>query len=221
MIPSTAASPLTQPPHALAEAAQRIMQTAERLFAEHGYAGVSINMVAEQASVSKGNIFHHFSSKATLYQTVLGTACAEARTLVDELVNRDGHLAERLRHFAAAHIAHLERHYHLTRLVQRELLEGGVRRGKGLAEQLCGENFSRLVDILRHAQGRGELRAELDPALIAQLLVGTNIFFFQGRDMLRHFPDVDFADDPLRYSQMVVDVILTGIAPAPSRQGSS
>jgi TetR/AcrR family transcriptional regulator len=218
--PANLASSATSPAHATAEAAQRILHTAERLFAEHGYEGVSINMIAEQAGVSKGNIFHHFSSKETLYQTVLGSACAEARRLLDELVNRDGDLAERLLHFAAAHIAHLERHYHLTRLVQRELLEGGVRRGKELAEQLCGENFARLVEILRNAQGRGELRKELDPALIAQLLVGSNIFFFQARNMLRHFPDVDFADDPLRYSRMVVKVILAGIVPPSSTQGA-
>lgn len=193
------------------DAAQRILETAERLFAEFGYDGVSINTIAEQAGVSKGNIFHHFSSKDALYQTVLKSACAESTQLLDELVGTDGSMAERLTHFAQAHINLLNKHYHLTRLVQRELLENGAHRGKELAEQVCGENFARLVEILREGQARGELRTDRDPALIAHLLVGSNIFFFQARDILRHFPEVDFADDPLRYSRMIVTVIVDGI----------
>lgn len=197
------------------DAAQRILETAERLFAEFGYDGVSINTIAEQAGGSKGNIFHHFGSKDALYQTVLKSACAESTQLLDELVSTDGSMAERLTHFAQAHINLLNKHHHLTRLVQRELLENGAHRGKELAEQVCGENFARLVEILREGQARGELRADRDPALIAHLLVGSNIFFFQARDILRHFPEVDFADDPLRYSRMIVAVIVDGITARP------
>ncbi|HLA75481.1 MAG TPA: TetR/AcrR family transcriptional regulator [Gammaproteobacteria bacterium] len=194
-----------------AEASQRILDTAERLFAELGYDAVSISMIAEQADVSKANIFHHFSSKDELYATVLRSACAESTRLLDELVSANGSIAERLTYFAQAHIAHLNKHHHIARLVQRELFEDGACRGKQLAEQVCGENFSRLVGILRDGQARGELRHDRDPAMIANLLVGANVFFFQNRELFRHFPDVDFADDPVRYSQMMVEIILDGI----------
>lgn len=206
-----AATPQAHCTPMLGEASQRILETAERLFAERGYDAVSMNMIAEQAGVSKGNIFHHFSSKDELYRTVLSSACAESTRLIDELVSTTGSIAERLSHFAQAHIAHLDKHYCLTRLVQRELFENGERRGKDLAEQVCGENFTRLVGILRDGQQRGELRQDRDPAMIAHLLVGSNFFYFQARDMLRHFPDVDFADQPTHYSRMMVAIILDGI----------
>ena len=80
-----------------------------------------------------------------------------------------------------------------------------------IAQQVFGENFSELVEILRRGQKRSELRADVDPAMAATLLVGANVFFFQARNVFRHFPEVNFADDPSRYSRMVVDILLRGM----------
>ncbi|MEW6353191.1 MAG: TetR/AcrR family transcriptional regulator [Pseudomonadota bacterium] len=205
------------PSGVVADAARRILDTAERLFATLGYDAVSMSMIADQAHVSKANIFHHFISKEALYLTVLKSACAESARLLEHLASGDG-IGERLAQFATAHLEHLNKHRDVTRLVQRELFEDGARRGKELAEQACGENFARLVEILRDGQARGELRAALDPALIATLLVGANVFFFQAHDMLRHFPSVDFADDPARFSRAAVELILRGALPAAREQ---
>lgn len=196
---------------ATADATQRILATAERLFAELGFDAVSMNMIAEQAGVSKGNIFHHFASKDVLYTTVLKSACAESTRLMDDLGSINGSLAERLVHFTQAHLAHLKKHHHIAALVQREMLEDGPRRGKAMAERVCSENFTRLVGILRDGRARGELSKDCDPAIIAHLLVSANIFFMQARDMLRHSPELDFANDPALYSRKVVEVILTGV----------
>jgi TetR/AcrR family transcriptional regulator len=108
-------------------------------------------------------------------------------------------------------------HGQVQRLILRELLTDGERRGQEFAEKVFGENFARLVAILRNGQTRGELRAELDPAMVATLLIGANVFFFEAREVLRHFRDVDFAGDSRRYSAMLVDMLLRGIAAKPER----
>lgn len=51
-----------------------ILQTAERLFGEKGYRGVSIDEIAKEAGVSKGLIFYHFSSKRALVEHILKDA---------------------------------------------------------------------------------------------------------------------------------------------------
>jgi TetR/AcrR family transcriptional regulator len=198
-------------PPGAADATQRILATAERLFAELGFDAVSMSMIAEQAGVSKGNIFHHFASKDALYLTVLKSACAESTRLMDDLGSINGSLADRLVHFTEAHLAHLKKHHHIATLIQREMFEDGPRRGKALAERVCSEHFTRLVDILRDGRARGELRKDCDLAIIAHLLVSADIFFMQASDILRHSPDLDFAEDPARYSRKVVEVILTGV----------
>lgn len=209
--PSVTSHALDEPLSPGVDATQRILATAERLFAELGFDAVSMNMIAEQAGVSKGNIFHHFESKDALYLTVLKSACAESSRLMDELGGVNGSLADRLVHFTEARLAHLKKHHHIATLIQREMFEDGPCRGKALASRVCSENFTRLVGILRDGQARGELRKDCDPAIIAHLLVSANTFFMQARDMLRHSPELDFAEDPAGYSRKVVEIILTGV----------
>ena len=66
---------------------QRILDTAERLVIENGFAGTSVDEVIAVSGTSKGSFFHHFSSKTEL-----------ARALVER--------------YAAADIAHLHEALH-------------------------------------------------------------------------------------------------------------
>ena len=45
----------------------RLLDTAERLFGEHGYHGVGMRMLADEAKVNLGATTYHFGSKETLY----------------------------------------------------------------------------------------------------------------------------------------------------------
>ena len=48
-----------------------IMEAAERVFAEAGFKGASISVIAEAAGVPKSNISYYFGSKETLYRRVI------------------------------------------------------------------------------------------------------------------------------------------------------
>ena len=50
---------------------ERILVTAAQLFARHGAAGMSLQMLADQVGLHKSTLFHHFSSKEELLQTML------------------------------------------------------------------------------------------------------------------------------------------------------
>lgn len=193
------------------ETVTRILAAAERLFAARGYDAVSMNEIAEAAAVSKANIFHHFSSKQALYLAVVRNACRNAAERLQELEQSGGSLPQRLVHYAQGQLDEMLTHGHVTRLILRELLKEGSMHGRALAEEVFGQNFARLVQILRAGQQRGELRANVDPAMIATLLIGANVFFVESRELLQHLPDVRFAGDPDGYSRSLVDILLHGI----------
>jgi TetR/AcrR family transcriptional regulator len=195
------------------DATGRILAAAKDLFAETGFDAVSMNAIAERAGVCKANVFHHFKSKNALYLEVLKSACNDSRSQINRLGCGSGALVERLRDFSQSHLANILRDEKLSRLIQRDLLENGPQRGKEFAEQVFGQNFASLVEILRAGQNSGELRKEIDPAMLATLLIGANVFFFQSREVLRHFPDVSFTDTPESYSSMLIDILLHGILP--------
>ncbi len=199
------------------ETAARILAAAEDLFSRCGFDAASMNDIAEAAGVSKANIFHHFESKNALYLAVVRNACADSIERLQQLQHEDGAIPVQLADFAGKHLKSLLEHDRVSRLILRELLsEKGARHAQELAEKVFGENFAILVEIVRTGQHRGELRADLDPAMVATLLIGANVFFFESQEVLRHFKDVDFTRDPERYSRMLMDILLAGIrAPKP------
>src|SRR3989344_8760963 len=89
------------------EAVGRILVAAEELFARQGFDAVSMNAIAEAASVSKANIFHHFESKNALYLAVVRGACADSAERLQRLQHDDGAIPERLADFASSHLKSL------------------------------------------------------------------------------------------------------------------
>ncbi|MGH3412488.1 MAG: TetR/AcrR family transcriptional regulator [Marmoricola sp.] len=47
-----------------------LVDVATRLFAEHGYAGTSLDAIVAGADVTKGALYHHFSGKQAVFESV-------------------------------------------------------------------------------------------------------------------------------------------------------
>ena len=61
-----------------------ILDVASTAFAEHGYHGVSIRMVAKLAGLSHPGLLHHFPSKADLLGAVLDRLEHQAQAILDD-----------------------------------------------------------------------------------------------------------------------------------------
>ena len=48
-----------------------ILEAALKLFSHHGYGATSVRDIAEAAGLSKGNVYHHFSDKETIFRELL------------------------------------------------------------------------------------------------------------------------------------------------------
>lgn len=188
-----------------------ILKAGVRLFAEQGFDGVSMRGVAQAAGVSKANIYHHFSSKETLYLAILQSSAAETAELVENLAGGTGSFDERLKEFSKAYQHHLFDRHLSSRLLLREALLGDEKKSKKIADQVVGHVFRRMISILRAGQEAGVLREDLDPTLCAFLLFSGNVFFFQAQNILRHFPEAEFAREAACFSDGMVDVLLNGM----------
>ena len=54
----------------------RIKDAAELVFAEQGFRGASVGMIAAEAGVPKPNVYYYFESKEDLYKAVVEDICA-------------------------------------------------------------------------------------------------------------------------------------------------
>ncbi|HEX7677145.1 MAG TPA: TetR/AcrR family transcriptional regulator [Thermoanaerobaculia bacterium] len=49
----------------------QILESALKLFSHRGYGATSVRDIAEDAGLSKGNVYHHFSDKETIFRALL------------------------------------------------------------------------------------------------------------------------------------------------------
>jgi len=192
-----------------------ILAAATDLFGELGYDGVSVSAIAQKASTSKANVFHHFGAKEALYLEVMRQACGDVAAAFDELGDSGQGVGARLAAFIERDLELMRAYPDRCHLIMREVLESGPCRGQALASEVFDGQFRRLVALFEQGQAAGVLVDDLPPALAATMTIACNVFLFQSKDVLRHLPGIDFVDDPSRYSEMVSRVLLDGLSARP------
>ena len=63
---------------------QQILETAERLFAEHGYDATSLQMIADEMGLTKAAVYYHFPAKVDIRHAILMPRVQQLGTLLDE-----------------------------------------------------------------------------------------------------------------------------------------
>ncbi len=80
----------------------RLVSSARQLLEEGGYAGASVQAVADRAGVSAGALYRHFPSKAEMFVEVFRSAAERDLAAIDEAAAAGG-CVERLEAAVAAH----------------------------------------------------------------------------------------------------------------------
>ena len=110
------------------ETRDRILETASRLFSEHGVGETSIRKIARESEVSLAMVHHYYGSKSDLYQACIAAMYTELLEMKSEIIEAitQGQspqqlIAESIRagfRFARAHQAAI-------RLMQRHIIDTG------------------------------------------------------------------------------------------------
>lgn len=140
----------------------RILDAAERLFAEHGVANVSMDQLAAEAGVGKGTLFRRFGDKAGLAVALLDSRERElqAAILTGPAPLGPGAPAEdRLVAFLLAYADFLDKHLELVHM--SETARPGARYDIG-AYRLWHRHVAILI---------GEARPDLDADFLAHALL--------------------------------------------------
>ncbi|WP_271273863.1 TetR/AcrR family transcriptional regulator [Aliamphritea hakodatensis] len=68
---------------------QQLLDTARRVFAENGYQGTSIDLIVQEAGVSKPTVYNNFPTKQALLMALLEQLTAELEMTTSELLASD------------------------------------------------------------------------------------------------------------------------------------
>jgi len=96
-----------------------VLDTAGRLFGEHGYDGITLNTLAAAAGVTKPVLYRHFDSKRALYLAVLERHRADLDSFAPRIPIEGTHRA-RLRTVLGAWLDYVERHPYAWTMLFRD-----------------------------------------------------------------------------------------------------
>ena len=63
---------------------QQILETAQRLFAEHGYDATSLQMIADEMGLTKAALYYHFPAKVDIRHEIIMAGVQQLKALFDE-----------------------------------------------------------------------------------------------------------------------------------------
>ncbi|MFE6159633.1 ScbR family autoregulator-binding transcription factor [Streptomyces sp. NPDC056486] len=183
----------------------QILQVAAEIFAEQGYPTVTLQAVAERASMTKGAVYFHYANKQALAIAVMEGHYARWPPLVEQVQAMELPPLQTL-------LAILDRTaeaFHTDSIVQagaRLQIERSLI-GADLPQPYVGWS-KLLVGFIAAAKEAGQLRAETDPETLARVVVSS---FFG----VQHISDVLTGRDDFmeRYAEMR-DVLFKGFVVA-------
>lgn len=195
---------------------ERVLDAAERHFAEHGFQQARLEDIAAEVGVRRAAIFYHFADKRALYEAAMRRAFGAVLSRVQPLLARPLPLAQRIEAAVGAWVDLVGERPSIARLLLREAAStGSIVPGDGESEAL----LERLRVEIAAAARRGELHPiEPDPFHLISPIVGATVFYVAALPRLMSTPF-----DPLEPGQLAAhrrDVLritrrLLGIPPQP------
>lgn len=162
----TAAVRRGRPGHSL----DSLLDVAVAVFNERGYEAATMEELAGRLGVTKSAIYHHVPSKEELLRLALDRALDALFAVLGEDGARGGPAIDRLEHVVRGSVRVLAAELPFVTLLLRVRGNTEVERA---ALQRRREFDGVVNGLVRAAEGEGDLRPGLDPAVTSRLLFGT------------------------------------------------
>jgi AcrR family transcriptional regulator len=147
-----------------------LLDAAVALFNERGYEATSVDEVAVRLGVTKSAIYHHVPSKVELLRLALDRALDALFAVTQQTGATTGPAIDRLEYVVRGSVRVLAAELPFVTLLLR--LRGNTEVERTALQRR--REFDRIVTgLVRAAEHEGDVRTDVDPAVISRLLFGT------------------------------------------------
>ena len=203
--PISILSALTDRSIAQEEKRKLILDSAVRVFARSGYHGSRVGDIAEEAGVAHGLLYHYFSSKEQVLQTIFRENWGELLERFRAVEAADEPAGEKLEGIAKILLRTWRNDPDLVTVMVRE-----VARSPQLQAQVeeVREAFAIVQRVIEEGQAAGAFRRELDARLASWIVYGGLEEVLTGW-VLGQLPDGD--EEVARAERAAIDLALGGL----------
>ena len=157
---------------------ERLLDVAERLFAERGFHGTSLRDIGAELAMANSSLLHHFPTKARLYAAVLERIADSLGALHDDVAAAPGEGMAPIMALVDGLFDWTLARPHYARIVMRELIDNAAR-AERVERWYFAEIIAELSTVIAEGQERGSLRA-CDPMLFLFHVIGSVSYFLGG-----------------------------------------
>jgi AcrR family transcriptional regulator len=189
---------------------QRILDAAAQCFAASGFSRTTVESIAARAGVSKALVYHHFRAKEAIFEELLERTLTEWARVgrIDEHLTGGGRLSDALAGMVRASLAYARGNPLVRSLYQFDPLVVTFIGASAAVRRHADEGRARLVSAIQRGIGAGDVRADLDPARVADVV---RLLIMALIDHLLNPGWLDASDE--RFVETCLEVLFHGIAP--------
>jgi AcrR family transcriptional regulator len=188
------------------EKRKQILDAAVRVFARRGYHGSRVGDIAEEAGVAHGLLYHYFSSKEQVLETIFRENWGELLERFGAVEAADEPAAEKLAGIAKILLRTWRNDPALVTVMVRD-----VARSPQLTGQVeeVREAFAIVQRIVEQGQAEGAFRPDLDPRLASWIVYGGLEEILTGW-VLGQLPAGD--EEVVRAERTAIELALSGLS---------
>lgn len=167
--------------NALNEKQIKILQVAERLFAEKGFDGTSIRNIAKEAGINIAMVSYYFGSKEKMLESMIVFRTSDMRMQLDNLLKEDLAPLEKLDKLIELYSTRINKNRCIYQIVHFELANNKRKIDIKSFTEVKKRNLEMLEKIINQGQEKGIFRKDVNIALIPTTILGTIFQFHTNR----------------------------------------
>ncbi|MFT4287174.1 TetR/AcrR family transcriptional regulator [Nocardioides sp.] len=180
-----------------------LVDAAIELFGKSGYASTSIQDIATAAGVTKGALYHYFTSKDELLYTIYAPELQNHIALLLEALQMEAPAIDRLRKAASDIVEISATRIHRTAIFFESLSQLSEARQREIRRER--RRYHELfASLIKDAREDGSIRAEPSPDIVID-------FFFGAVHYLRTWYDIKGPISPTELGEIYADFLIRGL----------
>lgn len=185
----------------------QLLDEAERLFAEQGFAATPVREISSAAGVNPALVHYYFGNKQELLLAVLDRTLEPLAAALAAMKDQEGVSPQQI---VSLLITMAGEHPAFPRLVVREIMLSSGEMQERFIQHYAPRLGGALPALLSREQQQGRIRSEVDPATAAIMLLSLSMFPFVARTVAESALGIRYDQAGLKNLQQQINGLLCG-----------
>jgi AcrR family transcriptional regulator len=175
----------------------RIIESAEKRFAENGFEGTSVRDIAHDANINIAMISYYFGSKEKLLEAIFNYRIKTTGINIENIINNTAlSPLQKIERFVDDYIDRMLGNVYFYRLMMQEPSFKELHKSSEIVYDAKMQNMELVKKVVHQGQAKGEFKKNIDIPLMIMTMVGTANHFMSTQEFYRRYNKMTDMPEP-------------------------